>query len=47
MAEIYSRCNMVDAELVEVEEALKSQVWIVAMQEELAMIEKKKDLGAF
>ena len=45
LAEIYSRCNMADVEPVEVEEALKSQVWIAAMQEELAMIEKK-GLGA-
>ena len=33
---------MADAEPVEVEEALKSQVWIAAMKEELAMIEKNQ-----
>ena len=33
---------MAEAEPVEIEEAMKSQVWVKAMQEELDMIEKNQ-----
>jgi hypothetical protein len=42
LTDIYSRCNVVEAEPIDVEEAMNSQVWIVAMKEELAMIEKNQ-----
>ncbi|XP_073268029.1 uncharacterized protein [Populus alba] len=42
LLDIYSRCNVVVAEPVDVEEATNSQVWIAAMKEELAMIDKNQ-----
>ena len=42
LSDIYSRCNVAEAEPVDVEEAMNSQVWIAAMKEELAMIDKNQ-----
>ena len=38
----YSRCNVAEAEPVDVEEAMNSQVWIATLKEELAMIAKNQ-----
>jgi len=38
LADIYSRCNVAEAEPIDFEKAINSQVWIAAMKEELTMI---------
>ncbi|RVX15338.1 Copia protein [Vitis vinifera] len=47
LSEIYQRCNVAIYEPVDHEEALKESKWKDAMKEELFMIEKKQNLGAF
>jgi len=42
LADIYSRCNVAEAKLIDFEEVINSQVWIAAMKKELTMIEKNE-----
>jgi len=42
LSDIYSRCNVAEAEPIDFKEAINSQVWIAAMKEELTMIEKNE-----
>ena len=42
LTDVYSRCNVAETEPIDFEEAINSQVWIAAMQEELMMIEKNE-----
>jgi hypothetical protein len=42
LSDIYSRCNVAEAEPINVEEAMNSQVWIATIKEELAMIDKNQ-----
>jgi hypothetical protein len=42
LADIYNMCNVAEAEPIDFEEAINSQVWIAAMKEELTMIEKNE-----
>jgi len=42
LADIYSRCNVAEAEPIDFKEAINSQVWIAAMKEEITMIEKNE-----
>jgi hypothetical protein len=44
LTDIYSRCNVAEAEPIGFEEVMNSQVWIVAMKEELAIIGKKSNM---
>ena len=40
--DVYQRCNIVVCEPVDYEKAMKNQNWMIAMNEELSMIEKNK-----
>ena len=42
LSDIYNRCNVAVIEPSNVEEAANSEVWVAAMKEELAMIEKNQ-----
>jgi hypothetical protein len=42
LTDIHNRCNVAEAEPIHVEEAMNSQVWIAAIKEELAMIDKNQ-----
>ena len=42
LSDVYQRCNITACEPVDHEEAMKNQNWIIAIKEELLMIEKNK-----
>ena len=42
LSNVYQRCSIVVCEPTDYEEAIKNQNWMIAMKEELSMIEKNK-----
>ncbi|XP_034697214.1 uncharacterized mitochondrial protein AtMg00820-like [Vitis riparia] len=42
LSDVYKRCNIAICEPADYEEAMKNQNWMIAMKDDLSMIEKKK-----